>query len=124
MKRLNQHSMDKRIRAAKVIAKLLDTQFNIAGVKFGFDPIIDLIPWVGDVIGVLLSLFILHTAYKVGVSKVDFAKMIGNITIDFLVGLIPFLGVIFDVVYKANIRNIAILEKYSHGKFVEGQVVG
>lgn len=115
--------MEKRIKAAKIFAVLLDSQFNIAGVKFGLDPIINLIPWVGDVIGVLLSLFILHTAYKVGVSKADMSKMILNIAFDFLVGFIPFVGVIFDVVYKANIRNIKILEKYSHGKFVEGELV-
>lgn len=115
--------MEKRIKAAKLFATLLDSQFNIAGVKFGLDPIINLIPWVGDVIGAALSIFILHTAYKVGVSRSDMIKMIGNIALDFVVGIIPFVGVIFDVVYKANIRNIKILEKYSHGKFVEGEVV-
>jgi hypothetical protein len=115
--------MDKRIRTAKIFSKLLDSQFNIGGVRFGLDPIIDLIPWVGDVIGALLSLFILHTAYKVGVSKKDFLKMILNIAIDFLVGLIPFLGVIFDVAFKANDKNVKILETYSHGKYVEGKVV-
>lgn len=115
--------MDKRIRTAKILSKLLDSQFNIGGVRFGLDPIIDLIPWVGDIIGTLLSLYILHTAYKVGVSKKDFLTMIFNIVIDFLVGLVPFIGVIFDVVYKANIKNVKILETYSHGKFVEGKVV-
>lgn len=115
--------MDRRIKTAKFFARLLDTQFNIAGVRFGIDPIVNLIPWVGDVVGVLLSLFILHTAYKVGVTKKDFAKMIFNILIDFLVGIVPFIGVIFDVVYKANIRNVEILEKYSHGKFVEGKII-
>ncbi len=115
--------MDRRIKTAKILARLLDTQFNIAGIKFGLDPIINIIPWVGDIAGVLLSLFILHTAYKVGVSKTDLLKMIVNISVDFLVGFVPFLGVIFDVVYKANIKNVEILEKYSHGKFVEGQIV-
>ena len=49
--------------------------------------------------------------------------MILNIIIDFIVGLIPFLGVIFDVAFKANLRNIKILEKYSHGKFIEGKII-
>jgi hypothetical protein len=115
--------MEKRIKAAKIFATLLDSQFSIGGVRFGLDPVINLIPWLGDVVGAVLSLFILHTAYKVGVSYSDMAKMIGNIVLDFLVGIIPFVGVIFDVAYKANMRNIKILEKYSHGKFVEGHVV-
>jgi len=114
--------MDQKIKTAKIFAKILDNQFEIGGVKFGLDPILDIIPWVGDIVGALLSLYILNIARGVGVSKGDMLRMILNIIIDFIVGLIPFLGVIFDVVFKANIRNIAILEKYSHGKFVEGKL--
>ncbi len=115
--------MDKRIKTAKFFAKLLDSQFNIGGIRFGLDPIINIIPWAGDIIGAFLSLFILHTAYKAGVSKTDFLKMLLNIVIDFIVGLIPFIGVVFDVVYKANVKNVKILETYSHGKYVEGKII-
>lgn len=115
--------MERKIKTAKIFAKLLDSQFEVGGVKFGLDPIIDLVPWIGDVVGTLLSLFILNTARQVQVSKIDMLKMILNIIIDFIVGLIPFLGVIFDVAFKANLRNIKILEKYSHGKFIEGKII-
>lgn len=115
--------MDRRIKAAKFFAKLLDSQFDIAGVKFGIDPIINLIPWFGTVAGFILSLYIIKTAYQIGVSKIDLLKMVINIVIDGLVGFVPYAGIIFDVVYKANIRNVTILEKYSHGKFVEGELV-
>ncbi len=115
--------MNKKIQTAKFLAKLLDSQFEISGFKFGFDPIINIVPWIGDIIGTLLSLFILRTAWQIGVSKTDFARMIGNIAIDFIVGFVPYLGVIFDAVYKANIKNVKILEKYSHGKFVEGEII-
>lgn len=115
--------MEKKIKAAKLLARLLDNQFEIGGVRFGIDPILDVVPYVGDIAGALLSLYILKTAREVGVSKMDMAKMVGNIIIDFVVGFIPLLGIVFDVIYKANIKNIAILEKYSHGKFVEGQVI-
>jgi hypothetical protein len=81
------------------------------------------IPYFGDIAGALLSLFILNVAREVGVSKLDMAKMLMNIVIDFAVGFIPFLGVIFDVVFRANDRNIKILERYTHGKFIEGQIV-
>lgn len=115
--------MDKKIKTAKFLAKLFDSQFQIAGIKFGLDPILNIIPFFGDIAGVFLSLFIIKIAIEIGVSKLDLSKMIVNIAIDFAVGFIPYLGVIFDVVYKANLRNIKILEKYSHGKFVEGEIL-
>lgn len=116
--------MERKIKTAKFLAKLLDSQFQIAGIKFGLDPIINIVPFVGDIAGALLSFFILRIAHQLGVSKSDFIKMIGNVLIDFIVGVVPYLGVIFDIFYKANIRNVKILEKYSHGKFIEGEIVG
>jgi hypothetical protein len=115
--------MEQKIKTAKFLAKLLDNQFEVGGVRFGLDPILDFVPYLGDIAGAVLSFYILKTAHEVGVSKIDMLKMIGNVVIDFIVGFVPLLGVIFDVMYKANIRNIAILEKYSHGKFVEGTIV-
>ena len=127
MKKLNYAEFSNRInevnKAAKIFAKLLDSQFEIGGVRFGIDPILDIIPWFGDIAGAVLSLFILHTAWTAQVSKIDFMKMVLNIIIDFVVGAIPILGVIFDVIFKANMRNIKILEKYTHGKFVEGKII-
>lgn len=115
--------MDKRIKKARFFAKLFDTQFSIFGIKFGIDPIVNIIPYLGSIFGVVLNIYILKIAYEIGVSKLDFLKMIRNIIIDFLLGAVPYLGIIFDVVYKANIRNIVILEKYSYGKFVEGEIL-
>lgn len=115
--------MERKIKTAKLLARLLDNQFDIAGIKFGIDPIVNLIPWLGDILGALFGLFILRTAWQVGVSKSDLLKMVGNIIVDFVIGIIPLVGVIFDVIWKANLRNVAILEKYSHGKFVEGEIV-
>ena len=115
--------MDKKIKTAKFLARLLDNQFELGGVKFGIDPILDIVPWVGTVVGSLLSLYILKIGKDLQVSKIDMLKMVGNIIIDFLTGLIPLLGIIFDVFFKANIRNLKILEKYSHGKFVEGEII-
>ena len=115
--------MERKIKTAKLFAKLLDDQFELGGVKFGLDPILDAIPWFGDIAGALLSLYILKTAWDIGVSKADLFKMVINIIIDFILGIIPFLGVIFDVIWKANKMNVKILEKYSHGKFVEGTIL-
>ncbi|MDO8269454.1 MAG: DUF4112 domain-containing protein [Candidatus Levybacteria bacterium] len=120
--------MESDFNRAKLIATLLDSQFNVAGIRFGLDPIINIIPWVGDVIGALLSLYILNIAREARVSTIDMIRMVGNIVIDFIVGFVPFLGVIFDVVYKANLRNLTILEKYigrmqPEGKIIEGSIV-
>ncbi len=115
--------MEKKIKVVKLFARLLDDQFEIGGVRFGIDPILDIIPWFGDAAGALLSLYLLYLAKSVKVTKVDFSKMLGNIFVDAILGVIPFLGVVFDVIWKANTRNIKILEKYSHGKFIEGEIV-
>ena len=120
--------MEADFKRAKFVATLLDSQFNVAGIRFGIDPVINLIPWIGDIIGAILSLYILNIAREARVSTIDLIRMIANIAIDFIVGFIPFLGVIFDVAYKANIRNLAILEKYmgklkTDGKVIEGKIV-
>lgn len=120
--------MESNFKRAKLFARLLDSQFEIGGVKFGLDPLINIIPWLGDVIGLVLSLYMLNIAQEMGVSRFDKLRMILNIIIDFIVGFIPFLGVIFDVVYRANTKNLAILEKYNNkmkvkGRIVEGKIV-
>jgi hypothetical protein len=115
--------MERKIKKAKIAAKLLDSQFDFYGIRFGFDPIIDIIPWFGDVAGLILSLYILNIAKDVGVSKSDMLKMIFNVLLDFIIGIIPYLGAVFDIFFRANIKNLKILEKYSHGKFVEGTII-
>lgn len=116
-------SFETQYKKARFFARLLDNQFQIAGVSFGIDPLVNLIPWVGDIIGALLSIYILKIAYEAKVSKIDLLKMVGNILLDFVVGAVPLIGVIFDVVYKANIRNLKILEKYLGKMKVDGKVV-
>lgn len=111
------------LKMVKILATLMDSQWSIGGVKFGLDPILNIIPWVGDVIGALISLYIVSIGWKMEISTIDKIRLIWNIILDFIVGFIPFIGVIFDLAYRANLRNIEILEKYSHGKFVEGKIV-
>lgn len=116
--------MESKIKKARLVSRLLDSQFEIGGIRFGLDPLFDIIPYFGDVAGAALSLYIINIAREVGVSKIDMAKMVGNIAVDFALGFPPFFGVVLDILWKANDKNIKILEKYSHGKFVEGQIVG
>lgn len=97
----------------KQFAKLLDSKFCIPNTKirFGLDPIIGLIPGVGDWIGGVASLyFLLHAAALKAKASV-LIRMLMNILADIIVGAIPLLGEIFDVGWKANLRNAELLEQ-------------
>jgi len=100
----------------------MDRQFTIGGMSFGLDPIVGAIPIVGDAISVGLSLYIFYVGQQMNISRLDRARMVINIALDFIVGLIPLLGDIFDVAFKANVRNLKILEKYER-KFIEGELL-
>jgi len=102
-----------------VYAKLLDSQFKIPGTefRFGLDAIAGLIPIGGDAVSFLASGALVLTMVRHGASGQLAARMLGNIAIDALVGAVPFLGDLFDVAFKANNRNVALLkEHYEEGK--------
>lgn len=100
-----------RSRAGR-LAWMLDNQFQIPGtsVRVGLDGILGLIPGVGDTISSGLSLLILAEAVQLHVHRRTLAKMAGNIALDWVIGLVPLLGDVFDILYKANMRNLALLE--------------
>jgi len=82
-------------------------------MRFGWDPIIGLIPGLGDISTGLFSLLILFRAFHLRVPGIIKARMILNVLIDVLSGAIPFLGDIFDFVWKSNTRNLSLLEKHA-----------
>jgi hypothetical protein len=102
------------VTRAKGLARLLDDLIRIPGTKIGIglDPIIGLIPGVGDMAGGLLSTYILMIAARQGVSTSVLLRMLGNIAIDSLVGVVPVVGDLFDFGVKANRRNVDLLERY------------
>ncbi|HEY7089972.1 MAG TPA: DUF4112 domain-containing protein [Tepidisphaeraceae bacterium] len=95
---------------ARRLATLLDAQFEFAGIKFGFDAIIGLVPVVGDTIALLAGLYPIHVARKHGLGRVVEMRMWANLAIDYFGGLIPIVGDMFDVTYKANLKNVSLLE--------------
>jgi uncharacterized protein DUF4112 len=103
-----------RIRRVRVLAKLLDNSISIPGTrfKFGFDAIIGLIPGVGDVLGAILSGYIVVEAARAEVPPLTLARMLVNIGIDTLLGSIPAAGDLFDAVWKSNLMNVALLEQH------------
>src|SRR5690554_6932116 len=106
---------DSAHRSSKRLAWLLDSSIPLpGGWRIGLDGIIGLIPGIGDAIGGGLSTWILYQAYQRGLPKVVLARMVINILIDSVLGAIPFLGDIFDFFWKANLKNVALMESYKH----------
>ncbi len=96
------------------LAWLLDSSIPIPGLKFriGLDAIIGLLPGIGDVIGVVLSSYIVREAARAGVPKAILMRMVFNVAVEGVVGLVPLLGDLFDAAWKANQRNAALLNAY------------
>ena len=102
------------VARARTLARLLDDLIRVPGTKIGIglDPVIGLIPGLGDVIGGAMSGYILLVAAKEGVPTSVLTRMLGNIALDSLVGVVPLVGDLFDVGVKSNRRNIDLLERY------------
>ena len=96
------------------IAWLLDNSIPLPGGRFriGIDAILGLIPGVGDVIGVLLSSYIVREAARAGAPPTVLVRMAWNVVVEGIVGTIPVLGDLFDAAWKANQRNFALLEAH------------
>ena len=96
------------------LARVLDTALRIpgTGIRFGLDSILGLIPGVGDLTGAALSGYIVLAAARSGVPASVLTRMVLNLGVDTLVGTIPLLGDLFDVGFRANTRNAALLERF------------
>jgi hypothetical protein len=96
------------------LTRLMDTAFRIPGIglRVGWDPIIGLIPGVGDLVSTALSAYIIYLAARFRLPAKALSWMIFNITLEGVVGTIPFAGDLFDAWYKSNLRNLAILEQH------------
>jgi hypothetical protein len=97
-----------------VLAKLLDNSIAIPGTgwKIGFDPIVGLIPGIGDLIGAVLSGYIILEAARAEIPTLTLARMLVNVGLDTLLGAVPALGDVFDAAWKANTKNVALLERH------------
>ncbi len=96
------------------LAHWLDSQFSIPGtnIRFGLDAILGLFPAIGDLLPSLASLYILFAAARYGVSRATLLRMAMNIAFDFAAGSVPVAGDVFDVYWKSNDRNAALLAKH------------
>src|SRR3954468_16095283 len=117
----NSLSRDDRIARIDALATLLDTAFVIPGtqVRFGLDALIGLVPGIGDAMTTAMALFIVSEARALGAPPWLIARMIANVALDGLVGAVPLVGDAFDVAFRANCRNMALLRE--HLDQVEGR---
>jgi hypothetical protein len=106
-----------RLARLRRIAWLVDAAFVIPGTKFrfGVNSIIGLLPVGGDAILGVISLYIVFEAYQMGLPPGKIARMLANVAIEVFGGSVPVLGDLFDVALKANLRNIAIIERHFSG---------
>ena len=103
-----------RIARIDALATLLDTALVIpgTGVRFGVDALIGLFPAVGDIVTTALSLFIVHEAYRLGAPGHVIMRMLGNVAMDGVLGAVPLVGDAFDVLWRANRRNMRLLREW------------
>ncbi len=107
------------LHLARTIFRVMDEAFTVPGTnfKFGIDPLLGFLPVAGDAVSLVVSGLVVMLAVRQGVNFSTLLKMTGNVMLDFLVGSIPVLGNIFDFGFKANRRNLSLLEKfYASGK--------
>ena len=119
-------SVRQRVEAME---KILERMFVIPGLNrpIGLDVILDLIPGVGDIAGAALGSYMVWEARNLGMSKWQMGRMAGNVGIDFLLGLIPFVGAVPDFFFRSNTRNLKIIKRHldkhhAATATVEGQI--
>lgn len=98
----------------RALSRMLDSAYAIPGTRFrfGWDAIIGLVPGIGDAVGAIFSTYIILQASRLGAPKSVITTMIANVAIDTVVGWIPVLGDLFDFGWKANTKNLALLEEH------------
>jgi hypothetical protein len=116
-------SVNTHIRYARRLVSMMDTRFSLLGLRFGIDPLLDIIPILGSNVSALASCYLFYVAYLAGVPQWVYAKMVWHIALDYLIGVIPVLGIFFDVIHKANVKNLELIEQFVDPKIVEGEIV-
>lgn len=115
---MNGDAEDQALRRLEALAKLMDNAFVVPGtnVRFGLDGVIGLVPGVGDVISGLVSSYLIWEARRLGVSKWILGRMMANTLLDTTIGAIPLAGDVFDVMFRANVKNMALLRRHLERK--------
>jgi hypothetical protein len=105
---------DDPLARARALTRLLDSAARVPGTSFrvGLDPVLGLVPGLGDVAGAALSSYVVILASQLGAPTTVIVRMLGNVVIDTVGGTVPFVGDLFDAGWKSNTRNLALLERH------------
>jgi hypothetical protein len=114
-------SHHEEIKKLEKLAEWMDSKFLIPGtdIRFGLDSLVGLIPGVGDTVTLASTIYIISKAQKFGLPLHITLLMIWNAFVDWLIGLVPFAGDIFDIGWKANRRNVALIRKHARSHIVD-----
>lgn len=98
----------------ELLAQWMDAVFEIPGtrIRFGLDAIVGLVPGLGDLLTTLVSLYILGAARRYGAPRATLLRMAANVAIDAALGALPLVGDVFDVFWKSNVKNVALLKRH------------
>ncbi len=115
--------MENHLKAASLVANLLDNSFSIMGKRFGLNGLLGLLPGAGDIITGALSMYIVWIGVQMQVPTIKLIEMIWNALVNFLIGLIPVIGDAADFFHKGNLKNLQILKEHAKGHILEGEVI-
>lgn len=107
-------TVPKPLVRARTIARVMDDSIPIpfTNWRIGLDPLLGFLPGMGDWIGWAISFNLMVAAAQLGASASVLLRMLGNLTIDAIVGVVPLFGDLFDAGWKANVRNLKLLEQH------------
>jgi hypothetical protein len=124
---------EESVARLEALGRLMDGAFVLPGtnIRLGLDAIIGLVPVAGDVISGLVSSYLIWEARQLGASRWLIARMMGNTLLDTTIGAIPLVGDAFDLLFRANMKNMALLRRHMEkrglgrtaGAIIEGEVV-
>lgn len=116
---------ERHLKLARTLVRLLEKSFKIGKFEFGLDPIVGLVPTIGDFIPAIIAFYVVYVAFVHKISFWKLVRMIINILLDLLLGLVPVLGDILDFVVDSNSKNLRILEAHidKTNGVIEGEIV-
>ena len=108
-------AQERRLAALRQVAHLLDSAIVVPGTSYriGLDPLIGLVPVLGDLLSPLFAIVMLWQAREFGLPRIVQLRMVMNVAIDAVLGVVPLAGDLFDAAWKANDMNLALLEKHA-----------
>ena len=109
-------AQEQRLDALRKVSRLLDSSMQVPGTTYrvGLDPILGLVPGIGDLVSPLFTIAVLWQGRELSLPRVVQLRMIFNVAIDTLLGMVPVAGDLFDFAWKANDRNMALLERHAY----------